>query len=90
MKFKVFRKDGFIVEGEGTVEELERVLRALGTSAQAIETVKIPVVESIPSKFEYQLVDCSHEYPNPWSAVTPPPCLKCGKLAFEPETFVIS
>lgn len=27
------------------------------------------------------IVECEHEYPNPWHGVTPPPCKKCGKLA---------
>lgn len=34
-----------------------------------------------PIDFIYVSLDCEHEYPNPWHAIIPPACKKCGLQA---------
>lgn len=88
MKTKITKTDGTIIEAEGTIEELVKLLAPFVpapvfpfTSPAAPEPSPAPY----PTVEPYVIGGCAAggicEYPSPWMAIIPPSCTKCGKQA---------
>lgn len=57
---------------EERIEKLEKRSIVITSDWPKVETITLPFIQTTDA--------CDHEYPNPWHAVVPPPCKKCGKL----------
>lgn len=75
---------------EKKVEKLEEIIREQQLVIEQLRldlnnqrytpTYPIPLDKRNPLKPPF-IVECEHEYPNPWHSINPAPCKKCGKLS---------
>lgn len=68
---------------EETIREQQLVIEQLRLdlyNQRYVPTYPIPLDKKNPLEPPF-IVECDHEYPNPWFSVSPAPCKKCGKLS---------
>lgn len=101
MKAKITRPDGTVVEAEGEIDEILKLLPPVGAAELVFGDFFWPAPERQPGcpgiirhpgidVARFRFLPCEHEFPEPGDSTVPPHCRKCGIQSVPGYTITVS